>query len=166
MGAAHLRTAHPELDPTSHDRGVFARYLQRARMKLGVSNKELAFYWSVDHGFASMLLNNLKPLPAHRITQLQKPLRIAVLEEWAFDEGVPIGKEAALAQALVAIAHLAPDESGLTLRPDEATLVRKIRELEARSPRALAAIALIVDQVFAAFGPEPVELPFTFEARL
>lgn len=85
-------------------------YLDRARVRLGVQKKELAYWWACDHGYVSRVLANLDPLPDYRLSQLPDELQRATLEEWARDLGVTVGRKADLTQALQALARLADDD--------------------------------------------------------
>jgi hypothetical protein len=98
---------HPKPEVTRRDLSV---YLERARLRLGVQVKEIAFFWNCDHGYVSRVLSNKDPLPDHRIAQLPDALRLAVLEEWAADEGLLTGRKAALLKAVEGIAALATDD--------------------------------------------------------
>lgn len=82
-------------------------YLDRARTRLGIQVKEIAFHWKTDHAYVSRILSNRDPMPEHRLMELPEGLRRAVIEEWAADEGLTTGRRADLAKALEAIARLA-----------------------------------------------------------
>ena len=72
-------------------RGDLSAYLLRAMTRLGVQVKEVAFAWGVGHSYVSRVLSGQDPLPDHRVQQLPPALRVAILEEWARDEGLTIG---------------------------------------------------------------------------
>jgi hypothetical protein len=98
-------------------------YLQRAMTRLGIQVKEIAFYWSTDHGYVSRVLSNKDPLPDHRLAQLPDELQCAVLEEWAKDLGVVTGRRADLARALESLARLADvDRLDVPIRMAKAAL--------------------------------------------
>jgi hypothetical protein len=110
-------------------------YLERARVRLGVQIKEIAFHWKTDHGYVSRVLANAVPLPDHRLAQLPKKLQRATLEEWARDLDVTVGRKADLARAVEALVRLATDETGdATLRPT-ARLAALLRRRLAGCPR-------------------------------
>lgn len=84
--------------------------LDRARIRLGVQVKEIAYWWKTDHGYVSRVLSNKDPLPDHRFTELPLELQRATLEEWGRDLGITVGRKADLTKALQALARLADDD--------------------------------------------------------
>lgn len=92
--------------------GDLSTYLERARVRLGVQVKEIAFWWKTDHGYVSRVLANVVPMPDHRLAELPKDLQRATLEEWARDLDVTVGRKADLTRALEALVRLAADEAG------------------------------------------------------
>lgn len=109
--AAHYtsRDARSEPEGTGRDRDL-STYLQRAMQRTGTQVKAVAFHWGTDHGYVSRVLSNHDPLPDHRLAQLPEVLQRAVLEEWALDLGVTVGRKADLARALEALVRLASDD--------------------------------------------------------
>lgn len=106
-GQGETRDATSESQVT---RGDLSTYLDRARVRLGVQKKEIAYWWACDHGYVSRVLANLDPLPDHRFTELPEALQRATLEEWALDLGVTVGRKADLTKALQALARLADED--------------------------------------------------------
>ena len=107
--AAHCtsRDARSETEDTRRD---LSTYLQCALQRTGTQVKAVAFYWGTDHGYVSRVLSNQDPLPDHRLAQLPEELQRAVLEEWAADLGVTVGRKADLSRALEALVRLTSDD--------------------------------------------------------
>lgn len=131
MAASALRTQHGATSAARHrtsgDQGFAAEAktgvtagdlldkdlsdcLQRAMTRLGIPVKAVAIEWDVNHAYVSRILANVDPLPDYRIQQLPKALRVAVLEEWAVEEGVVTGRRAALLKAIEGLQALATDD--------------------------------------------------------
>lgn len=107
--AAH-HTSRDVRSETEVTAGDLSTYLRRALQRTGTQIKAVAFYWGTDHGYVSRVLNNHDPLPDHRLAQLPEELQRAVLEEWALDLGVTVGRKADLSRALEALVRLASDD--------------------------------------------------------
>jgi hypothetical protein len=110
--AAHAEVTHRDL----------STHLVRAMQRLGVQVKEIAFYWGTDHGYVSRVLANRDPLPDHRIEQLPRELRCALLEEWAGDLGLTVGRKADIGRALESLARLCDERLDVPMRMAKASL--------------------------------------------
>lgn len=116
------RTSRDVGTPADVTRCDLSTYLERARLRLGVQVKEIAYWWQCDHAYVSRVLANKDPLPDYRLADLPDPLRVATLEEWAAAEGVLTGRRAAVAKSLEALAVLAEDPLNVPLRMAKAAL--------------------------------------------